>query len=69
MQLDLTESQRMIQETARNFASAELSPIAARLDNGHDRDIFLTNLKKMAQLGFMGINVKTAATTFVNPGR
>ena len=58
MYMDLTEEQKIIQETARNFATAELEPVAAMLDRGEDRQIYLDNLKKLAELGFMGLNVK-----------
>ncbi|MEW6094143.1 MAG: acyl-CoA dehydrogenase family protein [Chloroflexota bacterium] len=58
MYLDLTEEQKLIQETARQFAQAELAPAADRLDRGEDQEVFLTNLKKLAELGFMGLNVK-----------
>ena len=58
MYLDLTEEQKMIQETARDFATNELEPVAADLDRGADRQVFYDNLKKLADLGFMGLNVK-----------
>jgi alkylation response protein AidB-like acyl-CoA dehydrogenase len=58
MHLDLTEEQKLIQETAREFARAELEPLAARLDSVRDRPAFLANLNKLAQLGFMGLNVR-----------
>ena len=58
MHLDLTEEQKLIQETARDFAKAELEPVAAQLDQGDDRAPLLANLKKLAELGFMGLNVK-----------
>jgi butyryl-CoA dehydrogenase len=58
MNLDLNEEQKLIQDTARDFAAAELEPVAAGLDQGHDDRIFFTNLKKLAELGFMGLNVK-----------
>jgi alkylation response protein AidB-like acyl-CoA dehydrogenase len=58
MFLDLTEEQKLIQETARDFARAELEPLAAVLDLGDDRTPLLANLKKLAELGFMGLNVK-----------
>jgi alkylation response protein AidB-like acyl-CoA dehydrogenase len=32
MFLDLTEEQKLIQDTARDFAKAELEPVAAALD-------------------------------------
>lgn len=58
MFLELSEEQKLIQETARDFAKAELEPVAAQLDQGDDRAPLLANLKKLAELGFMGLNVK-----------
>lgn len=58
MHFELTEEQKLIQDTARDFARAELEPVAAKLDSGHDRTAMLANLKKLAELGFMGLNVK-----------
>jgi alkylation response protein AidB-like acyl-CoA dehydrogenase len=58
MNLELTEEQKLIQDTARNFARAELEPVAAQLDQGSDRGPLLANLRKLAELGFMGLNVK-----------
>src|SRR5512141_3225950 len=58
MDLELTEEQKLIQDTARVFAKTELEPLAAQLDQGNDRPAFLANLKKLAELGFMGLNVK-----------
>jgi alkylation response protein AidB-like acyl-CoA dehydrogenase len=58
MDLELTEEQKLIQDTARAFARSELEPVAARLDQLGDQDIFLGNLKKLAELGFMGLNIK-----------
>jgi alkylation response protein AidB-like acyl-CoA dehydrogenase len=58
MFVDLTEEQKLIQDTARNFAKAELEPVAAALDSGDDRTPLLANLKKLSELGFMGLNVR-----------
>ncbi len=58
MDLALTEEQSMIQSTARRFAETELAPHAATLDSHEGRDILLANLKQLAELGFMGLNVK-----------
>ena len=55
MNLELNEEQKLIQDTAREFAQAELEPVAARLDQTGDQDAFLGNLKKLAELGFMGL--------------
>jgi len=57
MNLDLTDDQKMIQDTARNFAKSELEPVAAKMDEQEDRPTFLKNLRKLAELGLMGINV------------
>ena len=57
MKLDLNEEQKLIQETAREFAQAELEPVAAGLDQQDDQETFHDNLKKLAELGFMGLNI------------
>jgi alkylation response protein AidB-like acyl-CoA dehydrogenase len=58
MNLDLTEEQKIIQDTARSFAKSELEPVAAIHDTVGDRPTFLKNLRKLGELGLMGINVK-----------
>ncbi|GAB4183324.1 MAG: acyl-CoA dehydrogenase [Geothermobacteraceae bacterium] len=58
MNLDLTEEQKLIQQTAREFAEAELAPVAGELDRGGDQEVFFANLRKLAELGFMGLNVR-----------
>jgi len=58
MYLELTEEQKLIQDTARDFAKNELEPVAAALDQSDDRTPLMVNLKKLAELGFMGLNVK-----------
>ena len=60
MNLLLTEEQSMIQDMARRFAQSELAPIAAKLDQVGDRGAFLDNLSRLADLGFMGMNVSAA---------
>jgi len=57
MQLSLTEEQLMIQATARQFAENELSKNVEALDLGGGRELFRTNLKSLAELGFMGLNI------------
>ncbi len=55
MVFELTEEQRMIQETARNFAQKEVLPKAAELDEtGRFPDELV---RQMAELGFMGVAV------------
>lgn len=52
MDFDLTEEQRIIQETARAFAQKEVKPVAARLDR---EGVFPVELvRRLGQLGFMG---------------
>src|SRR5690606_32270971 len=58
MYLDLSEEQKLIQDTARDFAKTELAPVAAELDQGGDDSKFYDNLKKLAELGFMELNIK-----------
>jgi len=59
MDLSLTDEQRQIQDIARKFSDTELAPVAAKLDKDGDREILLANLKKLAELGFMGLNVSS----------
>ena len=58
MDLSLTEEQIMIQDMARKFADSELAPVAAKLDETTDQALFLKNLAKLNELGFMGLNIK-----------
>jgi len=55
--MELSEEQKIIQDTAKDFARTELEPVAEMLDREKDREILLGNLKKLAELGFMGLNV------------
>lgn len=55
MDFTLTEEQRLVQETARNFATKELKPVAARLD--HDGTFPETQVKALSRLGLMGVFV------------
>lgn len=57
MQFSLTDEQTMIQDTARRFAETELSPVAAILEDANERPTYLKNLKKLAEIGFMGLNI------------
>jgi len=58
MNFDLNEEQKLIQDTAREFAQAELEPVAADLDQSDDPQIFHDNLRQLAELGFMGLNIR-----------
>ncbi|WP_430405181.1 acyl-CoA dehydrogenase family protein [Hyphomonas sp.] len=59
MLIGLNEDHIMVQDTARKFAVDQLAPIAADLDQGACKNAFLSNLKSMADLGFMGLNVSS----------
>ena len=58
MLFELTEEEKIIRAAAERFAKQELEPVAAELDRTKNRDILLTNLKKLADLGFMGVNIQ-----------
>ena len=57
MDMALNENQSMIQDLAKKFAATELEPVADKLMTEGGREIFLANLKKLAELGFMGLNI------------
>ena len=57
MNLSPTEEQRIIREAAERFATSELAPVAAALDRNRATGEFLDNLRELAELGFMGLNV------------
>lgn len=57
MDFRFKDEQLMIQHTARDFAKKELEPVAAKLDKTKDFSLLVDNVKKMAQLGFMGLAV------------
>ncbi len=57
MQLALTEEQTLIKQTARQFSDNELAANAEALDRHEGRDEFLANLRGLAELGFMGLNI------------
>ena len=58
MQFSLTEEQKLIQESARDFAQREIVPIAAE----HDRtgEFPLRTIRMAGQLGYMGVEVPEA---------
>ncbi len=59
MDLSLSEEQIMIQDMARKFAREELAPVAEQLDHSGNEEAFLGNLKKLAELGCMGLNIQS----------
>src|SRR5262245_56868577 len=58
MDLELTEEQKLLQQTAREFATKEVLPKAAELDRDHRYPKEL--LAKLGELGFLGIAVPEA---------
>ena len=57
MTFDFTDEQKMIQESARDFAENEISPTAIHRDKNAE---FPTEIvKKLGELGFMGMMVST----------
>ena len=55
MNLQLSEEQKMIRDAARDFAQNEIAKVAAKYDESGDFPY--ETIKKMGQLGFMGIEV------------
>jgi len=55
MDFALSEVQRMVQETARDFADRELVPIAEQVDE--TREAPMEKVKKLGELGFLGMLV------------
>src|SRR5690554_7684240 len=56
MDLTLNETQVLVQETARRFASSDLRPKASARDESGEFP--LESLAKMAELGLMGVNIR-----------
>ncbi|OUS40517.1 acyl-CoA dehydrogenase [Oleispira antarctica] len=57
MDMTLNNDQLMIQQLAKKFAQTELAPVADKLEGKSGREIYLANLKKLTELGFMGLNI------------
>ncbi|KPL23507.1 MAG: acyl-CoA dehydrogenase [Anaerolineae bacterium SM23_84] len=55
MDLQFTEEQEMVRKMVRDFAQKEVAPIAAEIDE--KAVVPFENIKKMAQLGLLGITV------------
>lgn len=51
----MTEEHKMIQQAAREFATKEIVPVAEKHD--HSGEFPLENVRKMGQLGFMGLEI------------
>lgn len=59
MQITFNDEEVMIQDTAKQFAEAVLKPNAELVEQLSGKNIFLANIKKLSELGFMGINIDT----------
>lgn len=55
MNFEMTEEQKLLQQTARDFAEKEIAPIAAKLDR--DEKFPVEQLKKLSELGLCGITI------------
>lgn len=53
----LSEEQLLIRETAHNFAETVLAPSAAELDATVNYELLKGHLRRLSELGFMGINI------------
>lgn len=58
MNFELTPEQEMIRDAVRDFTEKEIQPVAALFDE--ERQFPYQNLKKMAGLGMMGMNIPAA---------
>ena len=59
MHFSLTDEEEMIRAAARRIAAERLAPLAERLDRGEGREQHLSNLKLLAENGFMALNVRS----------
>jgi alkylation response protein AidB-like acyl-CoA dehydrogenase len=59
MNFDLTEEQKIIQQTAKDFAENEIKPYSSTFDRKEGKDKFVNNLKELSKQGFMGLNMKS----------
>lgn len=57
VEFSLNEEETMIREAARRISTERIAPLAARLDRGEGRPEFLSNLRLLAENGFMALNV------------
>lgn len=55
MYYDLTEEQRMFRRMVRDFATKEVAPVAAQLDE--TEEFPKENYKRMAELGLTGLTI------------
>ncbi|MGQ7793830.1 acyl-CoA dehydrogenase family protein [Faunimonas sp. B44] len=58
MEFAFTPEEILVRRTAERIAAEHLAPLAARLDRGEGREEMLANLRRLAEAGFMGLNVR-----------
>ena len=52
-EFEITESMRMVQEVARNFAEKEIKPVVMKFDESQEFPFEI--IAKLGELGFMGV--------------
>jgi alkylation response protein AidB-like acyl-CoA dehydrogenase len=57
MDLELSESQRMVQDTARDYAARVVAPVAAELDR--EKRFPADIIRGLADLGLLGVNIQS----------
>jgi butyryl-CoA dehydrogenase len=55
MEFDLTEEQKLLQSTLRDFATSELEPVASRIDK--TSEFPAAEIRKIADLGLFGLTI------------
>lgn len=57
MNFELSDDHKLIKETAKRFSQEEIFPFAREIEKPENRTQFYEILKKLSELGFMGMNV------------
>ncbi len=57
MNFELSNDQKLIEEMAKRFSQEEISPLARQIEQPENRAEFYEILRKLSDLGFMGMNV------------
>ncbi|OLD80033.1 MAG: hypothetical protein AUI33_02125 [Ignavibacteria bacterium 13_1_40CM_2_61_4] len=52
-EFELTDSMKMVQETARNFAEKEIRPVVMKFDESQEFPHEI--IRKLGELGFLGV--------------